>query len=70
MKVAVIGEGPSRLMTLKYLITAHNFLPVEPIEACLFESEAQIGGAFSYRTYEDVEVRCPCCIALAPMRFL
>jgi hypothetical protein len=66
MKVAVIGGGPSGLVTLKYLVIAHNFLPVEPIEACLFESEAQIGGTFRYRTYEDAEVRCQCCIALVP----
>jgi dimethylaniline monooxygenase (N-oxide forming) len=50
MKVAVVGGGPSGLVTLKYLITAHNFLPVEPIEA-------QIGGTFRYRTHEDAEVR-------------
>jgi len=60
MKVAVVGGGPSGLVTLKYLITAHNFLSVQPIEALLFESEAQIGGTFRYRTYEHAEVRCPC----------
>lgn len=53
MKVAVVGGGPSGLVILKYFITAHNFLPVEPIEARLFESEAQNGGAFRYRTYEN-----------------
>jgi dimethylaniline monooxygenase (N-oxide forming) len=60
MKVAVVGGGPSGLVTLKYLITAHNFLPLEPIEARLFESEAHIGGTFRYRTYEDAEVRWLC----------
>jgi hypothetical protein len=59
MKVAVIGGGPSGLVTLKYLITAHDFLAIEPIEAHLFESEAQIGGTFRYRTYEEAEVRQP-----------
>jgi dimethylaniline monooxygenase (N-oxide forming) len=65
VKVAVVGGGPSGLVILKNFITAHNFLPVEPIEARLFEPEAQIGGTFIYRTYENAEVRCPCCTTLA-----
>jgi dimethylaniline monooxygenase (N-oxide forming) len=65
MNVAVVGGGPSGLVTLKYLITVHTFLPIEPIEARLFESEAQIGGTFRYRAHEDAEVRCSRCIALA-----
>jgi len=56
MKVAVIGAGPSGLVTLKYLATAHLFLGTEPIEARLFESEDAIGGTFHARTYEDAEV--------------
>lgn len=56
MKVAVIGGGPSGLVTLKYLINAHNFFPIEHIEARLFESEASIGGTFTHRTDEDAEV--------------
>jgi dimethylaniline monooxygenase (N-oxide forming) len=56
MKVAVIGAGPSGLTTLKYLLTAHESLPVSPIEARLFETEAEIGGTFRHRTYEDAEV--------------
>ena len=56
MRVAVIGGGPSGLVTLKYLLTAHEFLPVQPIEARLFESKDQIGGTFRYRVYEDAEV--------------
>lgn len=56
MRVAVIGAGPSGLVTLKYLRTAHHFFPVEPIEARLFESESAIGGTFTHRTYEDAEV--------------
>jgi dimethylaniline monooxygenase (N-oxide forming) len=58
MHVAVIGGGPSGLVTLKYLTTAHEFFPgLEPIEAKLFEAEDSIGGTFKYRAYEDAEVR-------------
>lgn len=56
MRVAVIGGGPSGLVTLKYLLTAHQFLGVEPIEAHLFESDDAVGGTFYARTYEDAEV--------------
>ena len=57
MRVAIIGAGPSGLVTLKYLKTAHDFFPIEPVEAKIFESEAAIGGTFAHRTYEDAEVR-------------
>jgi dimethylaniline monooxygenase (N-oxide forming) len=56
MRVAVVGAGPSGLVTLKYLVTAHKFLGCEAIEVKLFESEAQIGGTFAARVYEDAEV--------------
>jgi dimethylaniline monooxygenase (N-oxide forming) len=56
MRVAVIGAGPSGLVTLKYLKTAHQYFPISPIEAELFESEASIGGTFAHRTYEDAEL--------------
>ncbi|KAK4223791.1 hypothetical protein QBC38DRAFT_512162 [Podospora fimiseda] len=56
MRVAVIGAGPSGLVTLKYLITSHLFLDTEPIEAVLFETEDSIGGTFAHRTYEDAEL--------------
>ncbi|KAK3048302.1 Monooxygenase PC-14 [Extremus antarcticus] len=56
MKVAVIGAGPSGLFTLKYLLTAHQYLGVEKIEARLFESEGGVGGTFLARTYEDAEL--------------
>lgn len=59
MRVAVIGGGPSGLVTLKTLITANESLPgTEPIEAMLFEAEDSIGGTFKYRAYEDAEVNC------------
>lgn len=58
MRVAVVGAGPSGLVTLKYLTTAHEFFPgLKPIDARLFETEANIGGTFRYRSYEDGEVR-------------
>jgi dimethylaniline monooxygenase (N-oxide forming) len=56
MKVAIIGGGPSGLVTLKYLLTVHHFQPVDPIEVQLFESEDRVGGTFSYRTYDGAEV--------------
>jgi dimethylaniline monooxygenase (N-oxide forming) len=59
MRVAIIGGGPSGLVTLKTLITAHEFLPdTKPIEAMLFEAEGSVGGTFKYRAYEDAEVSC------------
>jgi cation diffusion facilitator CzcD-associated flavoprotein CzcO len=59
MRVAVIGGGPSGLVTLKYLTKAHLSLNCDPIEAQLFESEDNIGGAFLHRAYEDAEVSIP-----------
>ena len=56
MRVAVIGGGSSGLVTLKYLITAHKFHPVEPIEARLFEARDSTDGSFRHRVYEDAEV--------------
>lgn len=57
MKIAVIGGGPSGLVTLKYLTQAHEFLNCEPVEARLFDYQPQVGGTFSARVYEDAEVR-------------
>lgn len=56
LRVAVIGGGPSGLVTLKYLKNAHKHFQIEPIEARLFEAEASIGGTFAYRTYENAEL--------------
>ena len=57
MKVAVIGGGPAGLTALKFLSQAHLFFPIPPLEVRLFEAEADVGGTFVYRTYEDSEVR-------------
>lgn len=56
MRVAVIGGGPSGLVTLKYLRQAHHHFPIEPIETKLFESASQIGGIFFHHNYEDGEL--------------
>lgn len=58
MKVAVLGGGPAGLVTLKFLTKAHEYFPIPAIEAQLFEAEAEIGGTFVYRVYEDAEVSC------------
>ncbi|ORY56102.1 dimethylaniline monooxygenase [Pseudomassariella vexata] len=57
MKVAVIGGGPSGLVTLKYLAHAHRQFPnIEPFDPFLFEAEDDIGGTFKYRVYEEAEL--------------
>ncbi|OTA99750.1 hypothetical protein M426DRAFT_67200 [Hypoxylon sp. CI-4A] len=56
MRVAVIGAGPSGLVTLKYLKTADGFFPGEIVEAVLFEAEPEVGGTFAHRTYEGAEL--------------
>ena len=56
MRVAVIGAGPSGLVTLKYLRSAHEFFNVKSIEVMLFEADDKVGGTFAQRAYEDAEV--------------
>ena len=56
MRIAIIGAGPSGLVTLKYALSAHAALHVDPIDARLFETEPGVGGTFYARTYEDAEV--------------
>ncbi|KAH9907717.1 FAD/NAD(P)-binding domain-containing protein [Xylariomycetidae sp. FL2044] len=55
MRVAVIGAGPSGLVTLKWY-SAHQFFPGKPIEAKLFESEDVVGGTFAKRAYDNAEL--------------
>lgn len=56
MKVAIIGGGPSGLVTLKFLRTAHKYFDIAPISVRLFEAEAEIGGTFVHRVYEKAEL--------------
>ncbi|KAJ2904126.1 hypothetical protein MKZ38_008844 [Zalerion maritima] len=57
MRVAVIGGGPSGLVTLKYLTAAHQYFPIiKPIEAMLFEATSSVGGVFFHHSYEDGEM--------------
>lgn len=56
LKVAVIGGGPSGLVTLKYLLEAHKFFPGANIDVDLYEKEGDVGGVFTYGVYEDAEV--------------
>ncbi|KAM3541861.1 hypothetical protein ARSEF1564_005229 [Beauveria bassiana] len=58
MRVAVIGGGPSGLVTLKYLCEAQKSLGCEPVEVVLFEYQDGVGGTFLGRAYEDAEVSC------------
>jgi len=57
MRVAVIGGGPSGLVQLKVLLSAHEHFPLdEPIEARLFEAYDEVGGVFLHHVYEDAEL--------------
>lgn len=55
MRVAIIGGGPSRLITLEYLRTVHHYFDIEAIDAKLFEASPNIGRVFRY-AYEGAEV--------------
>ncbi|RYP51121.1 hypothetical protein DL768_003468 [Monosporascus sp. mg162] len=56
MRVAVIGAGPSGLVTLKYLLHSRDSLGAQNIQVCVFESEAGVGGTFLSRTWEGAEL--------------
>ena len=57
MRVAVVGAGPSGLVQLKTLVTAHQHFPSdEPFEVKLFESYDKVGGVFLHHVYEDAEL--------------
>ncbi|KAM6513587.1 hypothetical protein FALCPG4_015974 [Fusarium falciforme] len=57
MRVAIIGAGPSGLVQLKTLATAHEYFPsAEPFELRLFETYDKVGGVFLHHVYEDTEL--------------
>ncbi|KAI1774408.1 FAD/NAD(P)-binding domain-containing protein [Hypoxylon cercidicola] len=56
MRVAIIGAGPSGLVTLKYLLAAERSLGTGPVEVRLFEAESGVGGTFLMRTYDEAEL--------------
>ncbi|RGP78924.1 dimethylaniline monooxygenasen-oxide-forming-2 [Fusarium longipes] len=56
MRVAVIGGGPSGLVTLKYLLKAQSSLGCDPIYVTLFENNDTVGAVFATRVYEDAEL--------------
>lgn len=53
MKVAIIGAGPSALVTAKTLLEASDADPSFNPSITLFETEADIGGTFRYRSYSN-----------------
>lgn len=56
MRVAVIGGGPSGLVSLKYLLQTHEYFATSKIEAKLFESSDKVGGIFYHHVYEKAEL--------------
>lgn len=56
MRVAVIGGGPSGLVQLKTLLSAHEHLKCKPFEPRLFEASSKVGGVFHSHVYEDAEL--------------
>ncbi|KAJ9476067.1 Flavin-binding monooxygenase-like [Pseudozyma hubeiensis] len=53
MKVAIIGAGPSALVTAKTLLEAADADPDFKPVITLFEAESDIGGTFRYRSYSN-----------------
>ena len=53
MKVAIIGAGPSALVTAKTLLEAADAHPDFKPSITIFEAEADIGGTFRYRSYSN-----------------
>ncbi|SOV01869.1 related to flavin-containing monooxygenase [Ustilago sp. UG-2017a] len=53
MKVAIIGAGPSALVTAKTLLEASYSDPTFQPSITIFEYESDIGGTFRYRAYSN-----------------
>ncbi|RYP73771.1 hypothetical protein DL770_007719 [Monosporascus sp. CRB-9-2] len=53
MRVAVIGAGPSGLVTLKYLLHSQDSLGTENIQVRLFESEAGLVSSKQLTSFSD-----------------
>lgn len=53
MKVAIIGAGPSALVTAKTLLEAADADPNFNPSITIFEAEPDIGGTFRYRSYSN-----------------
>ncbi|KKA26653.1 hypothetical protein TD95_001641 [Thielaviopsis punctulata] len=57
LKVAIIGAGPSGLVTARFLLHAHSFFSgLPPVEVVVFEQSGHVGGTFHLRVYEDAEL--------------
>lgn len=55
LKVAIIGGGPSGLVTLKTLLEIGDRYEDVKVQVSLFEAEDAIGGTFRYRSYGECE---------------
>ncbi|KAK4641294.1 LOW QUALITY PROTEIN: hypothetical protein QC761_0100770 [Podospora bellae-mahoneyi] len=53
MRVAVIGAGPSGLVTLKYQLSACDSLGSDPVEPILFESESSLTTFSDFRPQDS-----------------
>lgn len=52
IKAAIIGGGPSGLVTLKTLLELNQrFSSNVHVDVSLFEAEEAVGGTFRYRSY-------------------
>ncbi|KKY22981.1 putative dimethylaniline monooxygenase [Phaeomoniella chlamydospora] len=56
MRVAVIGGGPSGLLSLKYLKAASDYFPVDPIDVILFESEDALVSSRQFTCFSDFRI--------------
>lgn len=50
MRVAIVGAGPSGLVTCKSLLEAAT--PEFPFDPVILEQEGSLGGTFRFRSYE------------------